>query len=210
MKKQLLLILLVIVFVLDLCIIGFKLGGSLRFLTKPFLIPILILYYRYSTHKPNRLFQRGLFMSFLGDFLLMFFWGFIPGLCSFLIAHILYILTFKPFFQQKNILFYSPPILIFIIGLCAFLYPHLGIMKFPVFAYAITIGIMLYIALGTNVRWIIIGALLFVLSDAILSINLFYKKSLIGSFCVMLTYVIAQFCLVQGMLKQEIKVDRTK
>lgn len=78
-------------------------------------------------------------------------------------------------------------------------------MKTPVFLYAITIGTMLYVALGTNKKWLIIGAGLFVLSDSILAINIFYQESLWGSLVVMMTYVLAQYFLVKEMIKKEIE-----
>ena len=204
--KRLLLVFLFIVFVVDLCIIGLQLGSSLRYFTKPLLVPILIIYYSFNVQKLNWLFVAGLIMCFFGDLFLMFSWGFIAGLSSFLIAHILYNLTFKRLFHRKNLLS-IPVIILFIVCLCAFLFPHLGAMKIPVFLYALTIGLMQYTALGTNLKWLIIGALLFVLSDSILSINLFYQKSIIGSLCVMLTYVIAQFCLVRGMIKSSFRME---
>ncbi|MCA5006655.1 lysoplasmalogenase [Sphingobacterium sp. WQ 366] len=165
------------------------------------LVPILIAYYAFSTNKINKLFLAGLVMSFFGDLFLMFKGGFIAGLSSFLLAHIFYILTFKQFFQHKNLAL-IPLILIFVGSLIGFLYPHLGGMKIPVILYALTIGLMLYIALGTKQTWLIVGAILFVLSDSILAINLFYKQSLLGGMSVMLTYVIAQYCLVVGMVKR--------
>ncbi|WP_225555014.1 lysoplasmalogenase [Sphingobacterium bovistauri] len=201
MFTRVLLILLVIVFVLDQCIIGLQVGHQLRFGTKTLLVPILIAYYAFSTNKINKLFLAGLVMSFFGDLFLMFKGGFIAGLSSFLLAHIFYILTFKQFFQHKNLAL-IPLILIFVGSLIGFLYPHLGGMKIPVILYALTIGLMLYIALGTKQTWLIVGAILFVLSDSILAINLFYKQSLLGGMSVMLTYVIAQYCLVVGMVKR--------
>lgn len=197
--KQIPLILLAIVFILDLCIIGFSLDSGWRFYTKPFLIPILIVYYRWNADKSNYLFIVGLILSFFGDLFLMFKGGFISGLSSFLLAHILYILSFRAYFQKKN--FYILPLIgIFVMGLFGFLFPHLGPMKIPVLAYAITIGTMLYVALGTTNKLLILGATLFVLSDSILAINLFYKHSIIGSLGVMFTYVMAQYMLVRGMI----------
>lgn len=203
--KRVLLLLLIIVLILDQVIIGFELSSNFRFFTKPLLIPILISYYTWSVNKKNWLFIAGLVLSFFGDLFLMFSGGFIAGLTSFLIAHILYILTFKELFRNKNLLL-IPFILIFIIGLCAFLYPHLGTLKIPVILYAITIGTMLYVALGTNIKWVIIGAGLFVLSDSILAINIFFQKSLLGSLAVMITYVIAQYFLVKGIIKSELNL----
>lgn len=202
--KRTLSIFLIIVFIIDLIIIGFQWSSDLRFYTKPLLIPILILYYLCSVTQKNCLFIAGLVMSFLGDLFLMFSWGFIAGLTSFLIDHILYILVFKDYFKHKNvyiILF----ILIYISALYSFLFPYLGTMKIPVLLYAITIGTMLHVALGTKLKWLMVGAVLFVLSDTILAVNIFYQKSLIGSLSVMLTYVLAQYCLVEGMINKRVE-----
>jgi len=141
-------------------------------------------------------------MSFLGDLFLLFSAGFIAGLSSFLLAHILYILTFRQYYQKTHII-YIPCIIVFIISLFSFLYPHLGTMKIPVLLYAITIGAMLYFALGTKQKWLIIGALLFVLSDSILAINIFHTHSTISSLSVMIFYVLAQYCLTQGMIDKQ-------
>lgn len=203
--KRALILLLVIVFVLDQCVMGLQLDSHLRFVTKTLLLPILIAYYVYSVTKPNKLFLAGLVLSFFGDLFLLFPGGFIMGLSSFLAAHIVYIITFKQYFQHKNLAI-IPLILAFVGGLIEFLYPHLDAMKIPVILYAITIGLMLYVAMGTKQTWLIVGALLFVLSDSILAINLFYQKSIIASISVMLTYVIAQYCLVKGMVNQKIRM----
>lgn len=200
--SRFLLFLLLLCFICDLCIIGFSTDNSWRFATKPFLLPILTAYYICSVPKANFLFLTGLVMSFFGDLFLMLPDGFIPGLASFLIAHIIYILTFKPLFKHKN-LFLIPLIITFVIGLFWFLYPNLGVMKLPVLLYAITIGTMLYVAIGTKKTWLIIGAVLFVISDSILALNLFYKHSTLGGLCVMFSYVIAQYCLVKGMIKEK-------
>jgi uncharacterized membrane protein YhhN len=196
--KRLLIGLLVLIFILDLSIIGFSLDNSWRFYTKPLLVPILILYYCIHNQKLNWLFIGGLVMSFFGDLFLMFKGGFIAGLSSFLITHVLYIITFKAYFQKKN-LYTIPLIGLFVIGLYGFLYPQLAAMKIPVLAYAVTIGTMLYVALGTTDKLLLLGATLFVISDSILAINLFYKHSTIGSLTVMFTYVLAQYALVLGM-----------
>src|SRR5690606_20510395 len=102
--KRVLLLLLIIVFIIDQLIIGFELSSYFRFCTIHLLITILIRYYVWSANKKNWLFIAGLVLSFFGDLFLMFSWGFIAGLTSFLIAHMLYILTFKELFLNKNLL----------------------------------------------------------------------------------------------------------
>ncbi len=191
-------VVLAVVFILDQCMVGFQLGNPWRFTTKTLLVPILIYFYFNNTNLANKLFLAGLVFSFFGNLLLLFKGGFIGGLCSFLIAHILYMLTFKKSFKQHNT---SALIIIscYVIGLICLLYPNLGSLKIPVIIYSLTIGGMLYMAIGTMQRWLIIGAILFVASDSILAVNMFYKHSTISSLSVMFTYVLAQYFLVRGM-----------
>ena len=48
---------------------------------------------------------------------------------------------------------------------------------------------------------VIIGALLFVVSDSILAINKFYEPVQFGRILTMLTYTMAQLLIVLGMLR---------
>ena len=198
--NRLVIILLVVVFALDQCAIAFQWGYPWRFITKTLLIPILIYFYKVNVKSVNKLFIAGLVMSFFGDLFLLISGGFLAGLGSFLIAHVLYILTFSRNFEKRNFALLAL-IVIYILGLISFLYPHLGALKIPVIVYGFTIGTMMYMALGTCRKWLIIGAFLFVLSDSILALNIFHKHSTISSLSVMFTYVVAQFCLVYGMIK---------
>ena len=107
MKSKILQILLVIVFTLDLFFI-FNDQNELRFFTKPFLLPILILMYFSQVNSAktqlDKFFLAGLTLSFFGDVFLLFNWGFLPGLGSFLLAHvsILFPLGKKPKIEFGN------------------------------------------------------------------------------------------------------------
>ena len=50
-------------------------------------------------------------------------------------------------------------------------------------------------------KLVFIGALLFLISDSLLSLNLFYKPILLANVSIMLTYGFAQFLIVLGILK---------
>jgi uncharacterized membrane protein YhhN len=52
---------------------------------------------------------------------------------------------------------------------------------------------------GANILFII-GAVFFVLSDSLLAINKFYHPFWGANISIMLTYGIAQFCIVKGYL----------
>lgn len=206
MKSKISQIILVIVFAIDLFLI-FTNKIELRFFTKPLLIPILILMYfsRVKSEKTqlNLFFISGLVLSFFGDLFLLFKWGFLPGLGSFLVAHLFYIISFKKKLQKPISEFWPIILSIYASILLVFLFPFLKEMKIPVTIYAIVIATMMYNAIKTHNRNLIIGALLFLISDTLLSINLFLKPLLILNLMVMITYIAAQWFLVKGMISDE-------
>lgn len=196
--KKFLFILLTLIFIGDLYLIAQGDDRSMRIFTKPLLIPLLMLLYTYKNKTINYLFLVGLIFSFLGDVFLLFNWGFLPGLGSFLTAHVLYVFCFKRK-TKKQYYILLLPLILFLISLIGFLYPYLEEMKIPVIFYAIVISVMFYFAATTKNRWLIIGAIFFVISDSILSINIFYESSIIREMLVMITYIAAQYFLVTGM-----------
>lgn len=206
MKLKILQIILFIVFAIDLFLI-FTNKIELRFFTKPLLIPILILMYfsRVKSEKTqlNLFFISGLVLSFFGDLFLLFKWGFLPGLGSFLVAHLFYIISFKKKLQKPISEFWPIILSIYASILLVFLFPYLKEMKIPVTIYAIVIATMMYNAIKTHNRNLIIGALLFLISDTLLSINLFLKPLIILNLMVMITYIAAQWFLVKGMISDE-------
>jgi uncharacterized membrane protein YhhN len=193
---------------------------SIRFFTKPFLIPALIVAYHHDVRPlsvPSRLFIAALVCSWLGDVLLMleardpiFFIG---GLLAFLSAHLLYIWYFKGIISTKKSFLKSRPVMllavvVFVFELIYILWPGLGAMKIPVIVYASVIGTMLAFALwqyGKIDQWaallFISGALLFVLSDSLLAINRFRIGFKGAGTWVMITYCLAQFLLAKGSVR---------
>lgn len=186
---------------------------------KPFLLPILF----YSVVKSDSFETKkwlliALLFSWIGDCILLFVdkgeLYFIFGLIAFLIAHILFI---RLFFRQKsenknskNPLFWIGfvAIIAYLVSMLVFLFPTLGDLKMPVGIYAMTISIMLVIALkgafnwGNNSKYIVLfGAAFFLTSDSILAINKFHAPVPMASFWIMLTYLIAQFSITFGILK---------
>ncbi|QIG89761.1 lysoplasmalogenase [Chryseobacterium sp. POL2] len=168
------------------------------------LLPLLTLYYvlevKSQKMKPNTWFVAGLVFSFFGDLFLLFKWGFLLGLGSFLLAHVFYVICFIKL-KIKNAWGFLPFIIAYLLGLFCYLFPHLDEMKIPVILYGIVISAMLFTSLRTGKSLLIVSALLFVISDSILSISLFVNSNVVLQLLVMLTYVAAQFLLVLGMLK---------
>lgn len=203
MKSKILQIILAIVLAIDLYFI-FDNQTELRFFTKPLLLPILVVMYCLQVKSGkahlDKLFLAGLILSFFGDLFLLFKWGFLPGLGSFLLAHVFYIISFRKKLQ-KSIWKFWPIILgVYATILLAFLFPYLKEMKIPVTIYAIVIATMMYNAIKTHNKNLIIGALLFLISDTLLSVYLFMQPLIILNLLVMATYLGAQWFLVKGML----------
>lgn len=194
-------------------------NDTLTWYLKPFLLPVL--FYAVVKSDPfetKKWLLFALLFSWIGDCILMFAdrgeLYFIFGLIAFLIAHILFI---RLFFRQKsenkhskNPLFWIGfiGIIIYLVSMLVFLFPTLGDLKFPVGIYAMTISIMLVIALKGAFNWknsskyiVLLGAVFFVTSDSILAINKFHSPITLATFWIMLTYLIAQFCITYGILK---------
>ena len=194
--------------------------ASLRFITKPLLMPVLALIVYYNSRYAKRSFiLAALFFSFLGDsFLLLedkYSLFFIFGLVSFLITHILYIIFFLGIKQNQSSILKKHPyipllILLYGTGLVALLYPSLGTLKIPVMFYAAIICLMLVCSFyiyksvprGAGEQFIM-GALLFVISDSLLALNKFYQPLPFAGLLIMSTYCAAQYLIVRGFLRYE-------
>lgn len=216
MKPKIIFSFYALVIVVDLLFIILK-QPDLRWFSKPLLMPLLMLaYYKGITDTKDRLFylfMGGLFFSWIGDILLQAKDLFIPGLISFLLAHLFYIFYFiiavpgriQPFKKQGPV---TLVVLLYIIALLMLLYPYLGALRLPVIIYSLAIGTMLLMAMHTRHKlvpaassYFITGAVFFVLSDSILAINLFILKQEMAGLAVMATYAAAQYFLVKGALR---------
>ncbi len=213
-QVRILFIIYFLVTAVELVFIYFNLT-NLRWFTKPLLMPLLLVavIIKRSEIKLYKLILIALFLSWAGDVLLQMKGLFIPGLISFLLAHIFYIVYFisiQP--QKKGLLQWQPligiPVLVYIILFLFLLYPFLDALKIPVTIYGITIGSMLLMAINTKQKLnsdastlFFNGALQFVISDSLLAVNLFAYNSVVLSLCVMLTYSSAQWLIVKGSMK---------
>ena len=96
-------------------------------------------------------------------------------------------------------------VVVYYVGLIAFLSPHLGDMKLPVRIYGIVISFMFMLAMHMLFiknkeagKWMMLGALLFVISDSVLAINKFYQSFELAGVVIMITYGLAQLFIVEG------------
>lgn len=192
---------------------------AIAWFLKPLLLPFLLFsVYTFEKFPTKNLLLSALTFSWIGDVILMFAdkgeLYFIFGLVSFLISHILYIVLFSKQGNttdyRKNIIFWIAFILIilYLKSMLTLLFPKLGDLKIPVSIYALTISIMLLVALKGYFSWkkpanisILFGAMFFVTSDSILAINKFYEPLPYAAFLIMFTYLVAQFAIVIGIQK---------
>jgi len=185
---------------------------DIHFVTKPLLIPLLGLGLLLGEINYPKSIIGALLFSWIGDILLLFDDYFIPGLISFLTAHIFYILAFVKLSNKESnkVSFIFITTLFVIAYLTTFLTlikSSLGDMMIPVFVYGLVISVMLWVALNRKNKTssksfslTTIGACLFVLSDSLIAWNMFHSIILYADFLIMLTYLSAQVMIVSGLI----------
>jgi uncharacterized membrane protein YhhN len=145
----------------------------------------------------------GLLCSLVGDiFLMLPADRFIPGLLSFLVAHLFYIAAFASGGMRLSELWYAIPFLLYGSIMIWILSPHLGKMKLPVLVYMLVILVMAWQALS---RWMetgrkesalaFCGAILFAASDSILAVNRFKGGVPSAPLYILSTYFAAQWLI---------------
>ena len=218
MNKSSWIILFIVILLTDLFAV-YTNNETLRYITKPLLMPVLIAFFIFQTKNFASSLKKwivlALVFSWLGDMLLMFESAdsnfFIFGLVAFLIAHIFYILFYENVIRKEELrknYWWFLPVIIYYIALIYILSPNLGDMKLPVRIYGIVISYMLIQALQTGrikdfgaATLMIAGAVLFITSDSILAINKFYEPFEYAGIAIMLTYGIAQLLITLGAVR---------
>ncbi len=193
-------------------------NGMSRTITKPLILLSLFIFTLStlgSTWKDHLLFIIGLVFAWLGDvFLLgdgnMFF---ILGLSSFLIMQLIYSIVF---FRQKAIGIHKRKVqFIPVIGISVvflfFLLPKVeATLYIPLILYCLSIMMMTILAIlrwkVTGYKQVVVGALLFMFSDALLSVNKFGGPIEHAGIGVMLSYGLAQLFICHGYLIGRSKV----
>jgi uncharacterized membrane protein YhhN len=189
----------------------------LKALIIPVLMLLVILNLRTSGERQTQMIILALIFSWFGDILL----GvpasianlFIPGLISFLLAHVMYLIVFFRTHGENIIIrkkiYFLIPVLFYGVLLLAILFSSLGEMKLPVTVYTLAILTMVCSAITrygkvNRVSWILVmaGAILFLMSDSGIAINKFLKPFPGAQLMIMSTYVLAQFMIVIGYIRQ--------
>ena len=184
---------------------------------KSLIIPILMILFivnlKLFSNRLNLIMLAGLFFSWAGDVVLEFEGLFIPGLGCFLLAHVMYLVVFFKT-PGRNVIFQKRwylliPVILSGAGLILYLYNDLADMRIPVIIYSIVILTMLTGAINrlekvnrTSYYLVLAGAILFVISDSAIAINKFSHHFESSGIVVMTTYIIAQYLIVSGFIKQ--------
>lgn len=137
---------------------------------------------------------------------------FIFGLLSFLVAHLFYIGLFARNFrrplrtdlEQKMIIV---GILIFTAAMTIWLWSGFGAMKIPAMIYLCAITLMCLTAtlMHLSKRTVLIGAILFLLSDSLIAANKFKTPIPLSNSAIWVTYYVGQVCIAFGFLREKLR-----
>lgn len=183
---------------------------GLNFVFKP-LATLAIIAYAYGRGHDAPAMRRwvlaGLVLSLAGDVALL--WptqGFLPGLVSFLLAHLAYLVAFT---RHTRLAARAAPFAVYAVvagAILWFLWPGVpGALRGPVFAYVVALAAM---AAQAAVVWrsgapggamLALGGALFVASDALLATNKFSGPLPLASLWILSTYWCAQWCIASGL-----------
>lgn len=125
--------------------------------------------------------------------------GFIIGLGCFTLAHATYIVLFLGPLKQRAIRRIAVLYLPWWIALVSVLAPFAGGLLVPLATYGLVLGVAAATALGSS-RLVAVGALLFLLSDSLLALKLFYPGFRIWQqdALIMLGYLTGQGLIIVG------------
>jgi len=190
---------------------------NVHYIAKPAIVLSLLFFFMKTSKHLSKSLKHltivALVFSLLGDVLLMFVGQtqhfFTAGLVAFLLAHLMYILLFlKHRNKEKGAIGFLVLLLVYASGLFYLLKGGLGEMLIPVIVYMIIILSMATTAFlrknkvnSASYSLVFTGALFFMISDSILALNKFYQPIPLSDISIMLTYALAQFLIVLGVLK---------
>jgi len=204
----------------------------LHYATKPlFMILLMVFQWKMLSGLPSlfsKLVQFGLLFSWIGDIALMFDEKveilFVVGLAAFLIAHLGYAYAFvknvmdsnEKFNLRKGVAMAIPFVLV--TG-SFFYYMKDGLpdeLFAPVLAYTVVISLMGITSAWRKrhvqpktYNWILIGAILFILSDMVIAINKFVIDFDYDAILNMILYLTGQFMIAVGAVYHQKDVNRS-
>lgn len=132
--------------------------------------------------------------------------SFLLGLIIFLLGHTFYIIAFfHDFMWQPRRLWLVAAALIYAGGMALAFAPFAGGFLIPVYCYIAVITLMFVFAVFRRSPnyFVIYGALLFLISDSVLAVNMFITPVPAQDYIVMITYFAAQFFILFGFLEEK-------
>lgn len=187
--------------------------GTLYYFTKPLLMLSLLAFF-WQHHNRKTLLKNGLValalvFSLAGDVFLMLpssNWSFTAGLLAFAVAHLAYLLFHRGYFKME-----IKPLVISLLIMAGIVLGTISQLNIPdnletlVYGYAAILGLHLCVAFLNKAPlgwWPFFGVLLFLVSDTLLAFNHFGASSVYAAMAVILTYALAQFLIVHGILNR--------
>jgi uncharacterized membrane protein YhhN len=180
-----------------------------RMVAKPMIMASLIGFYITVERRQSNAFVLAMIFALLGDVFLMFKGDdfFLIGLLCFMVMQLLYTFLFsrEGSKDMKRLLMISLPLLLLTVGVISVLWNDLGDLRIPVLVYAMAISAMVISAIyRKNVlkgySAVVLGVVLFLISDAVLAISKFGGALPFQDIVIMSTYMTAQFLIVRGMV----------
>lgn len=98
--------------------------------------------------------------------------AFLAGMAAFALGHLAYAAQFWTTGGAPSAL-WAIVLGLLVLSTEGWLAPRTGALRWPVRAYALIIGLMAFAATGHGLTWAVVGAFLFLLSDLLLSFDLF-------------------------------------
>lgn len=163
----------------------------------------------HPTHGDARAwFVAALVLSLAGDVLLMLPSDqFVPGLASFLFAHVAYVVGLNLHDGSAGTLALAAlPVAVYGVVLAARVLPAVrrrgkGALVAPLVAYLVVIGAMVASALATGSLLASAGAVLFLLSDSLIAETRFVREHAWAPVAIMVTYHLGQVGLVLSLVR---------
>ncbi|MBB6095320.1 putative membrane protein YhhN [Povalibacter uvarum] len=137
---------------------------------------------------------------------------FVPGLASFLIAHVFYATIFvrsgSPVLSRRRKIVFAA-IVAFAVGYATILWPVLGALQWPVTAYMTVITVMALCSLRMRSPLLPLGAILFMISDSLIALGKFLSAAEWLGPSVWITYAAAQLLLTYGLVGRPVEATIT-
>lgn len=181
-------------------------------ITKPLIVPSILLYYVFSASTISFILIAGLMLSLLGDVLLMLDSKyFMPGLVSFAGTHVCNIAVFLIYGGSRGVSLFNLLLVLPYVCSAVFLYSKIirnsGSAKKYFMLYMLVILSMSYASLcrawnlgGIGTLTAFIGSLLFIASDGTLALGIVSNYHKNNDMFVMATYTAAQLLIVSSLL----------